>query len=276
MIRFSIFLQGDLKMQYTQHKNAIKLFKEIDANPQNYLIIHYSCESFYDINDGHTPRITSIAICNYSTAQKDSFSIHKVAEKEKNSINDIEDDYDRLEQKMLDEFFTYAKEHSNYFWIHWNMRDINYGFKAIEHRYAVLGGTPYIIPDEKKIDLSRLLINCYGVSYIEHPRMEKLMDKNKIKAKDYLTGQQEAKAFCNKEYVKLHMSTLRKVDVFSNIMNRAINNNLKVNSKWKEIYGFSMQGIFNFCKDTWWIQLVWSIFMMVLGAFIGNIISIFL
>ena len=41
-------------MQYARHNSARKIFREIDRNPQNYLIIHYSCESFYDIKDGHT------------------------------------------------------------------------------------------------------------------------------------------------------------------------------------------------------------------------------
>lgn len=263
-------------MQYTRHSNARKIFAEIDKNPQNYLIIHYSCESFYDINDGHTPRITSIAVYYYATAQTDSFSIHKVAEKLHIPINDIESCYDELERTMLDEFFEYAKEHSNFFWVHWNMRDMNYGFKAIEHRYSVLDGEPYKIPDAKKIDLARQLINCYGVGYAGHPRMEKLLEQNRIKAKDYLNGQQEAEAFANKEYVKLHMSTLRKVDVFANILNRTVNNNLKVNSKWTEIYGVSIQGIFNFCKDTWWIQIIWTFISMVIGALIGEWIGNFL
>lgn len=257
-------------MQYTRHSNARKLFAKIDANPQNYLIIHYSCESFYDIKDGHTPRITSIAIYDYATAQTDSFSIHKVAEKSHIQINDIESHYDELERKMLDEFFEYAKEHSNFFWIHWNMRDMNYGFKAIEHRYSVLGGNSYKIPDGKKIDLARQLINCYGVGYAGHPRMENLLEQNGIKAKDYLNGQQETDAFANKDYVKLHMSTLRKVDVFANILNRTINNTLKVNSKWKEIYGVSIQGILNYCKDTWWIQIIWTFLSMAIGAIIGE------
>ena len=67
-------------MQHTRHIKACQLFKEIGNNPKNYLIIHYSCESFYDIQDGHTPRITSIAVYDYATAQTDSFSIHKLAE----------------------------------------------------------------------------------------------------------------------------------------------------------------------------------------------------
>ena len=68
-------------MQNDKHKNAKKVLKEIDCNPSNYLIIHYSCESFYDITDGHTPRITSIAVYSYSTAQTDSFSIHNANNK---------------------------------------------------------------------------------------------------------------------------------------------------------------------------------------------------
>ncbi len=260
-------------MQHTRHNNARKIFNEIDANPQNYLIIHYSCESFYGINDGHTPRITSIAVYDYATAQTDSFSIHKVAEKSHVEIADIESHYDELEKAMLAEFFEYANEHKTYFWVHWNMRDMNYGFKAIEHRYSVLGGEPYKIPDAKKIDLARQLVNCYGVGYAAHPRMEKLLEQNGIKAKDYLNGQQEANAFSNHEYVKLHMSTLRKVDVFANILNRAINNTLKVNSKWTEIYGVSIQGFINFCKNTWWIQLIWTVVSMFLGALVGVLVS---
>ncbi len=256
-------------MQYEKHKSACKIFSDIDKNPNNYLVIHYSCESFYDIKDGHTPRITSIAVYDYATAQTDSFSIHKMAEKSHIEINEIENHYDDLERAMLDEFFEYAKEHKNFFWIHWNMRDMNYGFKAIEHRYSVLGGEPYKIPDSNKIDLARQLINCYGVGYAEHPRMEKLLKQNEIKAKDYLNGQEEANAFANREYVKLHMSTLRKVDVFANILNRAINGTLKVNSKWTEIYGVSIQGILNYCKDTWWIQVIWTIISMFLGALVS-------
>ena len=106
--------------------------------------------------------------------------------------------------------------------------------------------------------------------------MEKILEQNGIKAKDYLNGQQEADAFANRQYVKLHMSTLRKVDVFANIINRAINNTLKVQSKWTEIYGVSIQGFLNFCKDTWWIQLIWTLVSMFLGAliseFVGNLL----
>ena len=41
---------------------------------------------------------------------------------------------------------------------------------------------------------------------------------------------------------------VRKVDVFANVLYRAINNTLKVKSMWTEIYGVSIQGIINFGK----------------------------
>lgn len=172
-------------------------------------------------------------------------------------------------KKMLDDYFQYLKEHRNYKWIHWNMRDINYGFKAIEHRYEVLGEVPILIEDSNKIDLSRLFIQCYGVNYIEYPRMEKLLQLNNIQAKNYLKGADEAKAFSNKEYIKLHQSTLRKVDVFADLLDRAIQGTLKVRSKWKDIYGISIQGFFNFCQDKWWIQLIISIVLLILGGIVG-------
>ena len=116
-------------------------------------------------------------------------------------------------------------------------------------------------------------ISGVAPQYVGHPRMERLLERNGIKAKDYLSGHQEAEAFENHEYVKLHMSTLRKVDVFANLLNRSINNTLKVNSKWTEIYGVSIQGILNFCKDTWWVQIIWTIVSMVLGGIIGEFIG---
>ena len=78
---------------------------------------------------------------------------------------------------MLDAFYAYLRQHQQQPFVHWNMRDKNYGFQAIEYRYNVLGGEPFILPDDRKIDLSRLLIDLYGGGYIGHPRLETLLRK---------------------------------------------------------------------------------------------------
>jgi hypothetical protein len=257
-------------MKIEKYKDACNILRSIDKNPSIYLIVHYSCESFYDIKDGRTPRVTSIAIRSYDTGQTDSFSIHKAAEKMHIKVADIDKHYDELEFQMLSEYFEYIKEHKGYKWLHWNMRDINYGFKAIEHRYEVLGGEPIIILDNDKIDVARLFISKYGVRYISHPRMENLLELNNIQPKDFLAGAQEALAFDNKEYIRLHQSTLRKVDVFANLIERAIHNNLKTHSKWYEIYGISPQGLFEYAQQNWVLSLFGWMLTLVIGIILGK------
>ena len=120
-------------------------------------------------------------------------------------------------------------------YLHWNMRDANYGFQAIEHRLRVLCGNDssfYVVHDRDKIDLSRLLQDIYGSDYIEHPRMEKLVHKNDIALLDFLPGYKEAKAFEDRDFAALHLSTLRKVDVIANIALLAHDRTLRTNTTW--------------------------------------------
>lgn len=220
------------------------------------LVIHYSCESFYDKTDGKTPRITSIAVRNLASGQTDSFSIHQIAEEQKVSFDRIADHYDELERQMLGRYFDFLRSRQHFNWVHWNMRDVNYGFAAIEHRYRVLGGQPIMISEDKKFDLSRALVDLYGVGYIGHPRLESLLAKNKITNRDFLTGAQEAKAFDNKEFVRLHQSTLRKVDTLANVFERTSSRKLKTNSSWAEQYGFTPSVLAEWAKEHWIVSLV--------------------
>ena len=128
-------------------------------------------------------------------------------------------------------------------YLHWNMRDINYGFQAIEHRFRVLQEEPYIVEEHNKLDLARLLVDLYGVRYIGHPRMEKLVEKNEITRIGFLTGAEEAQAFEDRDLVSLHRSTLRKVDIISNIANRAYESSLKTNATLWEIHGGSAREV---------------------------------
>jgi hypothetical protein len=189
-----------------KRKRAKSIIENINEQPANFLIIHYSCESFYDIPEGRTPRVTSIAVKYFDTAQIKSFSIHKVAEVLGVPFNQIENRYDELEKTMLDSFYEFVDKHNRNNWIHLNMRDVNYGFEAIAHRYSVLGGSPIAIDDNSKFDIGRILIDMYGPDYIEHPRIEALCRKNNITMSHFLTGAQEAQAFVNREYVKLSIN----------------------------------------------------------------------
>ena len=239
-----------------RRKTTVQKMDMILEQASTALVIHYSCESFYDKTDGRSPRITSIAVRNLASAQTDLFSIHRIAEEQSVSFNEIDQQYDSLERDMLERFFAFVTNHQPFHWIHWNMRDVNYGFAAIEHRFRVLGGTPIQIAEDRKFDLSRALIDLYGVGYIAHPRLETLIEKNKITAKDFLTGKDEAAAFENKEFVKLHQSTLRKVDTLANILERASSNNLKTNSSWFQQHGYTPAAFAEWAKEHWIISLL--------------------
>lgn len=239
-----------------RRKSTIQKMDALLEQASTSLVIHYSCESFYDKIDGRTPRITSIAVRNLASGQTDSFSIHQIAEERGVPFNDIDQHYDNMEKAMLDRFFDFVRSHQHFNWIHWNMRDVNYGFAAIEHRFRVLGGTPIQIAEDRKFDLSRALVDLYGVGYIGHPRLETLIAKNKITNKDFLTGKEEAAAFDAKEFVKLHQSTLRKADTLANIFERTSTNSLQTNSSWLERHGYTPAAVAEWAKEHWLVSVL--------------------
>lgn len=264
---------GRLDSRIKKRKRASSIISSLSEALSTVLVIHYSCESFYDIPEGRTPRITSIAVRYLCTGQTKSFSIHKIAERRRIKIDDIEQHYDDLEREMLEEFFEFVRDHRTYKWIHWNMRDINYGFEAINNRYTVLGGNPERINDDSKIDLARLLVDMYGLAYIGHPRLERLIDKNKMTKKDFLTGAEEAQAFVKKEYVKLHQSTLRKVDIIATIYEKVEDGSLQSNARFSDVYGYSPQGIFDLAKENWLLSSILSVIGILIGVVVSKLLD---
>lgn len=94
--------------QFARHRNARAKLKKLFDDADKVSVIHYSCESFYDLPDGRSPRITSIAIRNLATGQTDSFSIHQMAELRRIPMTqaDIEPYYNELEKEMLEAFYS--------------------------------------------------------------------------------------------------------------------------------------------------------------------------
>lgn len=261
---------GDALRKIKNRKKTISRLRELDEIRQNVLIIHYSCEGFYDRPDGSTSRITSIAVRNLASGQTESFSIHKIAELKKIDLSEISSRYDFLEKEMLDEFGEYLQHNSRCVWVHWNMRDINYGFQAIEHRHKVLGGSPPArLPEERRFDFARALISIYGDRYAGHPRLESIMLLNHITDKSFLLGKDEAAAFDLGEYVRLHQSTLRKVDVIANLFERTLDGTLKTNAKWWEVRGIHPQALLEIMTEHW----MWTV-IVIISTIIG-VVSVF-
>ncbi len=213
-----------------KRKKALNFISELCADAHKVLLIHYSCESLSDSNEGYSPRITSIVVRSLRGDQQKSFSIHLVAEWKKIKREEIENHYDLLELEMLNEFYQFAKDNTERYWLNWNMKNINYGFEAIEHRYKVLGGNEAIeIPYKIRVNIPAILSEIYGNSYEPDPKMSNLLKSNfKELNRELLTGAEEAEAFKNKQFVKLHASTLLKTNYFAKIVFLVYERKLKI------------------------------------------------
>jgi hypothetical protein len=252
--------------RFKTRQKAKNSLKQLLHERNRTIAIHYSCESFYDRTDGSSPRITSIGVRNLENGQTTSFSIHQIAEIHKADLNNMASSYNTFEKEMLDQFYRYVEAHKEYSWLHWNMRDINYGFPAIAHRYRVLGGTPIDIHDSNLFDLARILVSLLGPQYTNHPRLTTFMKMNNISDLNFLSGQEEADAFDRKEYVKLHQSTLRKIDTFDTILDRLERNSFKHQSTKKEVYGGYLGFMNEFIREHWIIAIL---------MFISTIVGLF-
>ena len=259
-----------------QRKEGLKELERCLERKDNTLIIHYSCESFVNLH-GRSPRITSISIRNLQTGQTISFSIHIQAQINQLDFDNLSDrDYDKLEFDMLDEFYKFAKERLKFKWIHWNMRDTNFGFEAISNRFRILKGTPLEIEIENRFDLPRILTKVYTYDYEDHGKHGKLLtlcERNGISCRDALSGKSEAEAFENKNYLALHKSTLNKISIIESILEKTDNDSLKVKVNNVIIYGLTISGIREIISNNWILNIVRGIVIFLLGVFIQKYFS---
>lgn len=209
-----------------------KFIKSAKNNPENFYLIHYSCQNLNDDNEKLSPRITSIAINHYATGQSISFSTHSIAEELRIPRDQVLSNFDEVELELLKQFYAFVRDRRDKYWVHWNMRNLTYGFEHLEHRYRALGGTDAcVIGVERRLNLNDLVADRYGSDYAKHPKMLSLMELNGGKHRDFLSGQEEVTAFENKEFLRMHTSTLSKIGFFSSVMRKLINGRLKTESK---------------------------------------------
>jgi len=121
----------------------------------------------------------------------------------------------------------------------------------------------------RKFDMAKELIALYGPGYTphgDHGRLFSLMALHCITPKDAMNGQEEARAFERNQFVALHKSTLGKVDVMSNILERALDGTLKTNAHWWQARGHHPGVVIEFLKENWIACLIAFLLFSVLGA----------
>lgn len=212
--------------------SGAEFVRALKKTPENFYVIHYSCQSLFDNNEALSPRITSIAVSHYATDQVVSFSTHSVAEELGIGREEVLRRFDEVEAKLLQDFYGFVRERRDKFWIHWNMRNLTYGFEHLEHRYRVLGGIDAaVIPVERRLNLNDMLADRYGGAYAKHPKLKSLMELNGGIHRHFLTGEEEVQAFRNCEFIRMHNSTLTKVGFLQSVLAKLVKGKLHTASR---------------------------------------------
>lgn len=206
--------------------------KRVKSHPEDFYIIHYSCQSLYDDNEALSPRITSIAVDHYATEQAVSFSTHSIAEELHIPRESVRERFDEVERKLLQDFYAFVRDRRDKYWVHWNMRNLTFGFEHLEHRFRVLTGHDGpVIPVERRLNLNDLLADRYGGGYAKHPKLLSLMELNGGVHRHFLNGMEEVQAFQNNEFIRMHNSTLSKIGFLHIVVRKLVHGKLKTASR---------------------------------------------
>ena len=177
---------------------------------------------------------------------------------------------------MLSEYYKFLQKNRTKYFVHWSMNNSNYGFKAIDNRYRILGGRPIEIENKFKINLGETLCLIYSDFYSKDGNGGKLYNLsilNNFKPREFLKGSEEAESFEKKEWLKLHYSTLSKVKLFKLIIDKTANNELKVYSTKKDIFGISLSGFNEMINNNIILKIIWWFVLIILGILIKELYS---
>lgn len=250
------------------YKEAKAFIDKYMNNKRDFAIIHYACQGFYDTPNESYPHIAAICILFPQTMHKELFSLVSLAELQNIDLHTADTAVlDSLEAEMLKAFYEFVKKQKReYKWIHWNMRDHFYGFAAIAQRYCKLHKkkkAPFEFVNDKQQNIALLLKQRYGENYAARPHQQNIFDLNHMDPKNYLTGEKEAEAYENREFLAIERSLEDKVAAFAEILDKMGNNELKTNSRLlRDVYGLSLSGIYTYVKE----HIILSAISSVVGA----------
>ena len=260
------------------HKNACNFLNDYSKSKSDYIYIHYARQNCFEDAYEKGPRIIAVVVMNAGSEQTKFFSLRKVADSYgENFFNMTESERDEIEKEMLQHFFEYVKNNEKKKWLHWNMKNNNFGFEAIEERYNELGGCAIHFEEDKLFNISVLFKEKYGKHFAHDAKWNgKLMGKmydmfnmNSIEDANILNGDQEVKEYILKNIMSIEQSILGKVKAFKMLVDMAADDDLKVRgSISRDVYGLNIYGIAQYIQDNAVLALLFSI----LGGIIATII----
>lgn len=220
-------------------KIAVRNLHKITEDPSKVLFIHYSESSTYDDDDygNISPIITSIVIKSLDGQIDKQFAIHLEVDKADIPKDQIQDSYRELELRILKLYNDFVRRNLECFWIHWDMKNIHFGFEAIKHRYEKIFESleDYCeIPNNKKKNLRTIMEGMYGDNFVSGADSLKalmLCNSDNVEDSTYLSKENESSQFENKNFTNVIRSVDLKVEFIKKATNKLINKKLIVLNK---------------------------------------------
>ena len=215
-------------------KAAVNNLKKITEDSSKVLFIHYSASRTFDDDDygNISPIITSIVIKSLDGQIDKQFAIHLEADKAHIPKDQIQDSYRELELRILKLYNNFAKRHLDCYWIHWDMKNIHFGFEAIKHRYEKIFEdlSDYCdIPSNKKKNLRSIIEGMYGEGFVNGADM--ICNSNNVEDSTFLSIDDESSQFESKNFFAVIKSVDLKVDFIKKATNKLIQKKLIVSNK---------------------------------------------
>lgn len=220
-------------------KIAVANLKKLIEDPSKVLFVHYSESRTYDDDDygNISPIITSIVIKSLDGQIDKQFAIHLEADKADIPKDQIQDSYRELELRILKLYNDFVRRHLDYFWIHWDMKNIHFGFEAIKHRYEKIFESldDYCeIPNNNKKNLKTIIEGMYGDDFVSGPdTLSQLMlcNSNNIENSTYLSKDIESSQFEYKNFIAVIKSVDLKVEFIKKATKKLSSKKLIVSNK---------------------------------------------
>lgn len=202
---------------------------ELEAETDSIVVVHYSCESFYEVKDRPTG-IACITFVNYPNRDSVTFSLTDVQGED-------------AELTLLRGYFDHLKRRADARYVHWNMNSSEFGFRAIEKRYKYLTGDdpPVLVSQERLFDLDDLITFRHGEGFADHPKFKNLVLLNGLSQRHMLGGADEAEKYQRGEFGDLNRSTLEKAQLLAHLCKRFLGGELETKSGGRRL-GFA--GVF--------------------------------
>ncbi|MFW9997965.1 MAG: hypothetical protein ACFFD4_38340 [Candidatus Odinarchaeota archaeon] len=174
----------------------------------DYYTVHYAGSDIFT----EPYKIACISVLHSKTGKTVTFSRNKYSE-----------------TKLLKEFFNHISELPGPF-ITWNWKDSTYGLPAITKRYEELTKTEMKIDRSKFYDLDALFKEKYSRKYIDHPKLQKLAEKNELNMIGFQSGEKEPLLFDAKNFRAIEVSCNLKAGLIHRLVQLSRANELKVDT----------------------------------------------